>query len=95
MSEKISKKEVEKDIKTYKSIEAILNLDGGKLIVNKSKKEVVTTVDQIVSIYKTASHAELLSLCAKLEASLGLLKVFKNAKTNLELAEEALLEAEE
>lgn len=91
----VKKKEVLEDIKKYKAIQAILTQEGGEILINTAYKEVKNNIDVLANIYKTASHAELVTACATLKANLDLLRVFRNAKTNQELAEEALKHIEE
>jgi hypothetical protein len=95
MSETPRKKEVLDDIEKYKSIQAILNQEGGKILQDTAYRDVKNSIDILAQSYKTASHADLVTLCATLKASLDLLRVFRNAKTNQELAEEALKHIEE
>jgi predicted CoA-binding protein len=64
-------------------------------LLNTAYKEIRNNVDIIATTYKTASHAELVTACATLKVNLDLLRVFRNAKTNQELAEEALKNVEE
>lgn len=92
---KLDKKEILDDIGKYKAIEALLNFEGGKLLVETAHKDIVNSMDLLASSYKTATHADLIALCANLKANLDMLRVFKNAKTNRELAEEALKSLEE
>jgi response regulator of citrate/malate metabolism len=85
-----AKKEILDDIDKFKSIEVLNHTDGGKILVNTIFKDVVNTVDTLAVIYKTATLPELQAHCASLQSNLALLKVFKNAKKQVELAEEAL-----
>jgi hypothetical protein len=89
------KKEILDDIWKYKAIQAILNQEGGEILLNSAYRDVKNSVDLLATSYKTASHADLITLCATLKVNLDLLRVFRNSKTNQELAEEALKHIEE
>ncbi len=91
----LKKKEILDDIGKYKAIQAILNQEGGEILLNTAYKEVKNSVDIIAGSYKTASQAELVTLCATLKVNLDFLRIFRNSKTNQELAEEALKHLEE
>ena len=83
-------KEVESDIDKYKSISSLKNLDGGKLLVRSLESDVASSVNILLGSYKSANHVELLSIIAKLDSNLSLLRVLVNSDKNLELATEEL-----
>ena len=72
--------DIKKDIQKYSSIDAISNSQGGKIVVTSLRKDVVSTIDELISKYKTLSHTEMIALCATLHARLSLLRVLTRAK---------------
>lgn len=85
--ESFSVKEVEADVKKYKSIEAILNQDGGKLLIENLKTDIASDIDTIISLFK-APEMELRCAVAKLIADLSLYRVLLHAPKNAKLAQE-------
>ena len=92
---KVSKKEILKDLKKYKSIEAILDLDGGKELIKLLEVDVTTAVDTIAGNYKELTHTEFIAQGARLSERLSLYRLLKGAKKNADIVLEALKEAEE
>ena len=90
MSKKEKTKEVKKDIKKYSSLEALQNTDGGKLLMTALKTDIGSCLDEISTKYKTASHAELLAVCAKFAANLALFRSIFRSSKNKKLALEEL-----
>lgn len=82
--------EIKKDIKKFSAIDAISNTEGGKIIVKSIQKDVISSIDDLSSKYKTATHIELISLCARLSERLSLLRVLNKAKKLKKLAQEEL-----
>ena len=86
----MTKDEVKEDIKKYSAIDAVSSTPGGKIVVTSLKKDIVTTIDELISKYKTSSHIEMLALCATLHARLSLLRVLNRSKKLKKLAQEEL-----
>jgi hypothetical protein len=82
--------EVKKDIKKYSSIEAITKTEGGQILVDSLQRDVVSSIDELCSKYKTASHIELIASCARLGERLALLRSINRAPKNKKSAREAL-----
>lgn len=78
------------DIDTYADLAALDASDGGQIMRQAILRELGTTVDALAGSYGSATHPELMALCARLEARLGFLRALSRGKTNLELAEEVL-----
>lgn len=85
---------IEEDIKTYSSLEAVKNSEGGKLILESLKKDIITGIDILSSKYKTATHIELLGTIASITEKLSLYRSISRSTKNKNLALEALLEEE-
>jgi hypothetical protein len=83
--------DIKKDIKRYKSIVSVLNLEGGKLLLKTIKKDVQDDIEGVISLYG-APELELRAKVAKLKADLALLQVLTRSKSQLKLAMDALTE---
>lgn len=88
------KKEIIEDINKYKSLDVLAKSEGGQILIDNQYKKIADTTDTIANGYTQLSHAELLGYCAYLKANLDVLKALKNAEGNLDLAEEALKNAD-
>jgi len=86
----MTKEEVQEDLDVMKALDAVAHSEGGKLLAKSLGSDVVSTVDSLLSKYKTASHMELVTSLAKLQSDLSLLRVLTRAETNKKDAEEAL-----
>lgn len=86
----MTKEEVTKDIQKFSAIDAVSSTTGGKIIVKSLQKDVVSTVDELCSKYKTASHIEMIACCARLSEKLTLLRVLTKAKNLKKLAQEEM-----
>lgn len=89
----MNKKEITDDIKKYKSIEAVANSGGGKIILNDVKSDVVSVIDQLSTKYKELTHIEFIAFCAELSEKLTMMRVLTRAKDNKAMAIEALEES--
>lgn len=87
---KNKKEEIIQDIGNYKALEVVANSDGGELLIQSLNKDIVNSIEWLVSNFKEATHNELVSHIAIIKSNMGILRTLKNAKTNVELAEEAL-----
>lgn len=88
--EKISKKEVEKDVRRAKDLEVLASSNGGKLLQTALRKDVASTISSLSYKYQEVSHAELIALCADLRSQFAMLKLLKNARTNSKFMQEQL-----
>jgi len=91
----IDEKEIKEDIKKYASIDALSDYDGGKILKETLLNDISSAIDVLLSSYKSASHIELITTIARLEAKLNLYRVIDRAKKNKELAVEALKEKQQ
>lgn len=82
--------EVQDDIKLFASIEALGNLEGGKKLIDTLEKDVVSSVDTLVSMYKTAQDIEIRTVIAELSSKLSLLRVLNRSGKNKEMAQDEL-----
>lgn len=84
---------IEKDLEKYVALENLADSAGGKVIVDNLALDIIATAEALGVRYKTASHAELLGMCADLDNKLTILRLITRAKKNKELATDALKEA--
>lgn len=89
---KPTKKEIEKDLKNVKALEILAKSDGGKLIQEAVRKDLVVAIDNLANKYKELPHEKLVAYCADLRSQLGLLRLFNSAKSNRKFIEEQLNE---
>ena len=88
-----NKKEIREDLSQYKALDAVKHSEGGKIIIKQSLASIIATMDALASNYSTLSHAELMSLCARLSERLVTYRILNNTEANIKFAEEALQEA--
>ena len=86
----MTKDEIKEDIKKYSAIDAVSSTPGGKIVVTSLKKDITSTIDELISKYKTSSHTDMIALCATLHARLSLLRVLNRSKKLKKLAQEEL-----
>ena len=84
--------EIERDIDTFLAVENLAGTAGGKVLVDNLSRDIIALAESLGARYKTASHAELLGLCADLDNKLTILRLITRAKRNRELAMDALKE---
>lgn len=83
-------KDVEADVKKYALLEAVENSEGGQMIIVGLKKDVVSAIEKLKSLYKTASEIELRTWCAILDSRFTMLQAYSRAGTNRKFAVETL-----
>lgn len=81
------------DVDRFHDIKAIVDMPGGRQLIDGLTKDVVSTVNTLSTQFKTLSHTELIALCAFLNARLTLMRVLTRASVNFKDAN-ALLEEE-
>lgn len=81
------KKLVKKEVDTYAAIEAVSNLQGGKILIKSLKKDIVASIDTIISRSKSATNlAELMAPAIALGERLAMLRTLKRATKNKKFA---------
>lgn len=93
MNNKISKKEIEKDLSRFKKFEVMANSEGGQEFKKLCLQDIVNAVDILATKFQTLNHIELVAQCAILKERLTTYRLLKNSKENVILASEALQEA--
>lgn len=90
MKESTQKEDVEKDVNKYKSISALRDSEGGKILLASTLDDAASAIDEICSNYKKLSHTEFISLGAKLQTNISLARVLLRARKNAKMASEVL-----
>lgn len=72
--------EIKEDIAKHAAIEAIGNMEGGRLIIAATQKDVDFSIDRLANGFEMATDTELRSWCATLKANLDLLNLLKGAR---------------
>lgn len=80
--------EVQKDIQTYKKLEALSNSEGGKTLIRNLRKDIVDDIDSLISHWN-GSETELRSWTLKLKTDITMLRSLIRARSNKKLAIEA------
>lgn len=78
--------EVKKDIKKFKALEVLAESEGGEILLASLATSVESSMEDLASSYKTATHAELIASCAKLSEQMLMWKVITNANKNKKFA---------
>ena len=77
-----------KEINKLSDIKMLTETTGGKQLIGATKELCVNTLIQITNGYKTLSHPELISLCAKLEANYSMYQLLTGIKKQIKGVEE-------
>lgn len=85
----MEKEEIQTDIKRLKSISAVAEQEGGKLLIKSLQKDVVNDLETILSLYR-GDEMELRTAAANLKAHLGVLRTLTRSRSQLKLAMSAL-----
>jgi hypothetical protein len=86
----MEKEEVEKDVDKYAKLESLALSEGGVLLLDSLKSDILSSVDSLICGYKKLPHIELISIIAQLESKFGIYKILKRSNKNKKLAKEAL-----
>ena len=90
MKDKTSKEIIKDDIGNYAALEALKKSEGGMFLLELLSKDILSCIDSITLKYKDISHAELISLSAKLAEKLSIFRAINRSSKNKKLASEAL-----
>jgi len=72
------------ELKNLEKIKTLSQTEGGQYLISVSKDIVVSTVDILSANYKDMTRDELVSLCAKLNESLGTYKLLTGINDKIE-----------
>jgi hypothetical protein len=82
-----AKKSVRKDIGDYSALESLKNSEGGKILIKNLQKDIIGSIDSIVSKYKSCELSEMIAWAAKLSTSLAIYRSLNRASKNKKLAQ--------
>lgn len=82
-------KEAKDDLDRAKAIAAVMNQEGGKLLLGALREDILSDVESLISLFK-APETELRVAVLKLRADLNMYRVLKRASESATLIEEAL-----
>ncbi len=86
----MEKSEVIEDLKTFKSLDALKDSEGGKILLEGVVRTVRDKINELTIIYTKASHIELISVISDISAQLGIYSKLNNAKGNKKMTTEEL-----
>ena len=84
------KEEIQKEIQKHASIEALSKTEGGQLVIKTLEKDILYAINSINVEFKSATHAELISLCAKLSEKTTMYRLLIGAEKRKGIAIEDL-----
>jgi hypothetical protein len=79
------------EIKKLNKLRDLSNSEGGKELIASHKELLINLTSEIINSYSTKSHIELISVCAKLSANMGIYQLLTGIESQIE-AIEALYE---
>lgn len=80
----MDKEGIEEDIKKFSSLASLAKSEGGKILIEVLKKDIVSAINEL-RWPKELSHIQLIGLCMKLNEKLNLLSVLNNSEENKKL----------
>lgn len=75
------------------ALNALAEQDGGKLIIDSLRSDIARFVNQLSGEYKTATHFDLVRICADLNATLSLYRALTRAGANMKEIDEMIKDA--
>lgn len=81
-----------KELENLEKIKELSESQGGLYLKDSCKEVIVNTVDILSNTYHEKTHTEIISLCAKLSANLGLYKLLSNTTEQIEAIKKILEE---
>ena len=79
--------ELQAQIGELKDLDCLFTSPGGRTLVRVLLKDVALRVNSLQSVYRTASHIELVALIAEMDAHLSTAKSLLNAREGKEVLE--------
>lgn len=82
--------EAKEDLKKYKSLELLGTTDGGKILVDGLKSDIISGIESVTRQCKEMPETELRVELAKIGINLNILQALSKAKSNVETLEEII-----
>lgn len=79
-----SLKDAAHDAEKYKALKAVMDQEGGRILVDSLMEDVAGSVNRLASGYKDMAEVEMRAICAFLQVNLGIVAVLRGAKGNVE-----------
>lgn len=99
MEQKVDIKELQKDLSLAQALDSVSISEGGKILIESLKKDVISCCDTLAGRYTELTQPEFISICADMKSKLDLLRTLlrapKNKKYLLKVLKEALNEPED
>ena len=83
MEDKTEKEELEDALNKAKAYVIFIKSEAGKIFVDKLKEEAEAKINEIITVFKTATHIELMTLVVELETLRAFQERFANAKESV------------
>lgn len=87
------KEEMKRDLSVASAIAEVSTSRGGIIVQESLTDDIVSLVSSLAAKYKSATHIELVVMCADLKTKLDMLRVFSRAPKNREFLVELLGDA--
>ena len=90
MTKKIEKEELLSELGTFKALDAIIEQEGGKILVKNLEKDFVAQLEIAMSLC-SEDEMKLRAAIIKMKATLDILRALKRAKKNAKELQEYLI----
>jgi sulfite reductase alpha subunit-like flavoprotein len=91
MKKSEEKKELLADLGTFKALDAVLEQEGGKILVKNLEKDFVSQLEIAISLC-SEDEMKLRAAVIKMKATLDILRALKRAKKNIKELQEYLMQ---
>lgn len=89
-NKKMEKDQIKSELNKLKSLQDVSHLEGVQLLVERSRRIIINSVDALASSYTDKSEQELRVICATLKANLEIYQLMTGLDSQIEAIEEAL-----
>ncbi|MBS1516607.1 MAG: hypothetical protein JSS91_00810 [Bacteroidetes bacterium] len=79
-------KDKKEEVKRIKSIEAVAESEGGKLLIEEIKNKIAFNVDTLVNSFLTMPEAQMRAVCANIYSLLEVLRTLNRAEKDATIA---------
>ena len=90
MENKTELQNQEEELKKYKGLDALKNLDGGKTLIKFARRNIEIELLWLLDNYKDANETEIRARIATMSSEFKILKAIANAESNAEVMEEEI-----
>lgn len=86
-------KDIKDDLEKYSALDSLRHTEGGQVLIKSYVADIIASIDALATGYRSMTHVDMVARCAGMAERLDVLRTLLNARTNQELADEALREA--